>query len=48
MKKRPGEMEIRHLNTDLVYGGYAVSLECFEVDTSGNHVDAIRGIYATH
>lgn len=38
----------RHLNTDNVDGGYMSSLECFQVNTTGSHVDYIEGIYATH
>lgn len=38
----------RHLNTDQNDGGYFGSLECFMVTTTGNHVDEIQGIYATH
>lgn len=38
----------RYLRTDTADGGYASWLECFEVNTTGNHVDSINGIYATH
>lgn len=38
----------RHFDTEIVDGGYAGSLECFEVDTTGNHVDVFNGVYATH
>lgn len=38
----------RHFNTEAAYGGYVGSVECYEVDTTGNHVDVIKGIYATH
>lgn len=38
----------RYLETEQINGGYAASIECFCVNTTGRHVDYIEGIYATH
>ena len=38
----------RHLHSGQDDGGYFPSLECFQVTSTGNHIDEIHGIYATH
>ncbi|MCB7317804.1 hypothetical protein [Lacrimispora sp. 210928-DFI.3.58] len=38
----------RYLETEPADGGYVVSLDCLRVNTTGNHVDVIEGIFASH